>query len=56
MVWTAGWFLSDRSVLPSKTEYIAVEQDTNALDGPDAEESSEGQERRGQNRERTHEI
>jgi hypothetical protein len=49
MVWTAGWFLSDK---PSETEYIAVEQDIEVLDSRDSEESFEGQETRGAREER----
>ena len=53
MVWTTGWFLSDKSVLPSQTEYVAVEQDTNALERAENEESSETPEAGTLNRPRT---
>jgi len=38
IVWTAGWCLSDKNVLPSHTEYVAVEQDDIGLEGADNEE------------------
>ena len=41
MVWIAGWFLSDKTVLPCKSEYVAVEQDNMGLERANNEESLE---------------
>ena len=41
MVWIAGWFLSDRTVLPYESEYVAVEQNSVGLESANNEHALE---------------
>ena len=41
IVWIAGWFLSDRTVLPYESEYVAVEQDSVGLESANNEDALE---------------